>query len=220
MSRATWFGAVLAALVALALVLWRDDAGRETLEISPEPVRVEVAGHPFAIPRNALRFPGERRPGPQERLDLALLAPEWVGRTLANAARFDEPAATSDVVWVTIAKATGEMDSAARLATVYSRVFEGDPLPAPEGLGLIGRRLAAKAGYVGEEVWFEPGVVRPFVARCWPLAPNGPVTTCLVEKTVGDLTIARRFPRTRLGDWRMLIDGLDARLAEWGVPVR
>lgn len=220
MSKTTWIGAALAALAALVLVLWRGDGGRETSETSPEPVRVEVAGHPFAIPLNAVRFPGERRPGPQERLDLALLAPEWIGRTTANAARFDEPAATSDVVWVTISKATGEMDSAALLATVYSRFFEGDPLPAPDGLGLTGRRLAAKAGYVGEEVWFEPGAVRPFVARCWPIAPNGAVTTCLGVKTVGDLSIARRFPYARLGDWRALSDGLDARLAEWGVPVR
>jgi len=220
MAKTTWIGAAAAALAALALALWRDDGGRETSEVSPEPVRVEVAGHALAVPMNAVRFPAERRPGVQERLDLALLAPEWRGRTLADAARFDEPAATSDVVWVTISKADGEMDSAALLATVYSRVFEGDPLPVPEGLGLIGRRLAAKAGYVGEEVWFEPGAVRPFVARCWPIAPNGPVTTCLRVNTVGDLSIARRFPRARLGDWRALADGLDARLAEWGVPVR
>lgn len=220
MSKTTWIGAGLAALTAVALVLWRDDGGRETLETSPEPVRVEIAGHALAVPLNAIRFPGERRPGPQERLDLALLGPDWVGRTAETAARFDEPAATSDVVWVTISKATGEMDSAALLATVYSRFFEGDPLPAPEDLGLTGRRLAAKAGYVGEEVWFEPGVVHPFVARCWPTAPDGPVTTCLQQKTVGDLSIARRFPRARLVDWRALVDGLDARLTAWGVPVR
>lgn len=218
MPKTTWILAGLAAALAAAVVLWRDDRGRETIETSPAPVAVTVAGHDLAVPMNAIRFPAQRHPGPQARLDLALLAPDWSGRTAANADRFDEPAANSDVVWVTLTRAEGTGDSATRLATVYARFFEGDPLGAPEDLGLVGRRLAAKSGYVGEEVWFEPGVVRPFVARCWPLAQNGPVATCRTEETVAGLSIALRFPRARLASWRELRTGLLARLAEWGAP--
>lgn len=218
MSRTTWISAALAALLGVAVVLWRDDPGHETSETSPEPVAVTVAGHDLRVPLNAIRFPAQRVPGPQARLDLAVIAPDWRGRTAADAARFDAPAETSEVVWVTLAPAGGELDSAARLATVYARFFVGEPLEAPADLGLVGRRLSPQAGYVGEEVWFEPGVVRPFVARCWPLAPGGAPTACLSEEAVGGLMVSRRFARARLGQWRDLRTGLSARLAEWGVP--
>lgn len=220
MSKSTWIAAVSAALLGVGLVVWRQDFGRETIEVSAEPVEVTLAGLALHLPKNVVRFPAQRIGGPQARLDLALLPPSWTGRTQENAALFDAPAETSSVVWVTLTPATGDLDSAARLGTVYARFFVGEPLEAPDTMGLIGRRLSPQAGYAGEEVWFEPGVVRPFVVRCYPLAPPGPVTTCLGEETRGGLTITRRFSRSQLARWRELRDGLAARLAEWGVPAR
>lgn len=220
MSRTTWISAALAALVGIGVVTWRQDAGRETIETSPEPVAVILAGHTLAIPRNAIRFPAQRVPGPQARLDLALLPPDWTGRTAADADRFDEPADTSSVVWVTLTPSTGEPDAATRLATVHARFFVDDPLEAARGLGLVGRRLSPRAGYVGEEVWFEPGVVRPFVARCYPLEPDGPAAACLSDETVDGLTISLRFSKSRLSDWRGLRTSLAARLGAWGVPTQ
>ena len=217
MPKTTWILATLAAALAVALVLWRDGSSRETAETSPLPVAVDLAGHRLELPMNAIRFPAQRRPGPQERLDLALLFPEWTGRTPADADRFDETGGGVDVIWVTLAPAGAEMDQAARLATVYARLFVGDPLEADVDLGLVGRHLSPEAGYVGEEVWFEPGVVHPFVARCWPLAPNGPVTTCLNEEIVDGVMVGRRFPRAHLARWREIRDGLDARLAQGGL---
>lgn len=218
MSKSTWIAAVSAALLGVGLVVWREDFGRETIDVSADPVEVTVAGLTLHVPKNAIRFPAQRVAGPQARLDLALLPPEWTGRTPQNADRFDEPAEKSTVTWVTLTPATGELDSAARLATVYARLFVDAPLEAPDTLGLVGRRLSPQAGYAGEEVWFEPGVVRPFVVRCYPLAPAGPVTTCLGEETRAGLTITRRFARAQLAGWRDLRDGLAARLAAWGVP--
>lgn len=217
MSRATWILAPLAAALAVGLVWWRAERGRETAETAPTPVTIEIAGHTLAIPMNTIRFPAQRAPGPQERMDLALLFPEWTGRTAADAARFDALGDTSDVIWVTLAPAGDAMDQAARLATVYARLFVGDPLPADADLGLVGRRLSPEAGYVGEEVWFEPGVVHPFVARCWPLTPNGLVTTCLNEEIVDGVMVGRRFSRAHLAQWREIRSGLAARLAEWGL---
>lgn len=217
MSKSTWILSVLAAILAVVLVWWRAERGRETAETEPTPVAIEIAGHTLAVPMNTIRFPAQRTPGPQERLDLAVLFPEWQGRTPANAARFDATEGASDVIWVTLAPAGREMDQAARLATVYARLFVGEPLEAEADLGLVGRHLSPQAGYVGEEVWFEPGVVHPFVARCWPLVPNGPVTTCLNEEIVDGLMIGRRFPRSRLAEWREIRSGLAARLADWGL---
>ena len=217
-TKSTWIAVALAAFLGIGLVVWRQDGGRESIEVSAAPVEVTLAGHALRVPRNAIRFPAQRVPGPQIRLDLAMLPPDWSGRTEANADRFDEPGDRSAVVWVTLASAAGELDSAARLATVYARLFVGDPLEAPADLGLVGRRLSPQAGYAGEEVWFEPGVVRPFVARCYPLAADGPVAVCIGEDIVAGLLVTRRFARARLGDWRNLSAGLTARLADWGVP--
>lgn len=217
MPRALWILIPLAAVLAVGLVLWRDEIGSETVETSPTPVAVELAGRVLSIPMNTIRFPTQRRAGPQDRLDLALLFPDWTGRTQADGARFDETGIASDVIWVTLAPAGNEMDQAGRLATVYARLFVGDPLAAEDDLGLVGRRLSPEAGYVGEEVWFEPGVVHPFVARCWPLAPNGPVTTCLNEEIVDGVMVGRRFSRARLARWREVRSGLSARLGAWGL---
>jgi len=208
----------LAGLVAVALVLWRDENIRERPELSPEPTLVTVADRSLAIPRNALRFVGQRRPGTQTRLDLALSWPELAGRTPQTTARFDAEDASNDIVWVTITPRGEAMDSAARLATVWVRLFVGDPWEGPAGLQ--GRRLSPKSGYDGEEIYFEPGVVHPFVARCYPLVPGEAVTTCLHDEIAGPLAVQWRFPRALLADWPHLVEGLTARLAEWGVTPR
>ena len=205
---------VVAAALAAGLWLWgmRD---RERPEFSDRPVAVTVAGRALAIPANALRFVAQRRPGPHDRLDLALLAPDLEGRTAATGARFDAPGQPPDVVWVTIEPHRGDLDAAARLATVYARLFVGEPLAGPDGL--TGRHLSAKAGYVGEEVWYEPGVVRPFVVRCWPAAAGEPTATCLHDEAVAGLLVTWRFPRPMLDDWRTLAATRRTRLAAWGV---
>lgn len=216
MPRMSWILApVLAGLVAVALVLWRDENARERPELSPDPVAVTVADHPLAIPKNALRFVGQRRPGPQMRLDLALSWPELAGRTPQTTARFDAEGPIPDVIWVTVTPRGDAIDGAARLATVWVRLFVGDPWDGPTGLQ--GRRLSPKSGYDGEEIYFEPGVVHPFVARCYPLAPGEPVATCLHDEIVGPLAVQWRFPRGLLPEWPHLAEGLTARLAEWGV---
>ena len=216
MSRSMWLVAVLIAVAAaIAVVMWRDAADRETSETSPEPVAVTVAGRALSIPRNAIRFAAQRRAGPRDRLDLALVLPEWSGRTDATSARFDVVGRPPDVVWLTIEPSRDGIDAAARLATVYSRLFVGDPREGPNGL--VGRGLSPKAGYVDEEGWFEPGVVRPFVARCWPPAPGEEADVCLHDMVVAGVAVGLRFPKSMLADWPRLREGLRARLAEWGL---
>lgn len=215
MLRKSWIWApVVAGLAAVALVLWRDENGSERPETSPEPVAVTVADHPLTIPKNALRFVGQRRAGRQSRLDLALSWPELAGRTRETSARFDAPGPIPDVIWVTITPRGEAMDSATRLATVWVRLFVGDPWDGPAGLQ--GRRLSPKSGYDGEELFFEPGAVHPFVARCYPLAPGDPVSTCLHDEIAGPLAVQWRFPRALLAQWPNLATGLTTRLSEWG----
>lgn len=208
---------VTAAVAAVAVVMWRDDRNA-TPETSSETVRVEVGGRPLEIPRNAIRFDEQRRPGPQTRLDLALSWPELEGRTPATSARFDTPDLAPDILFLTVEPRRDGWDSASRLAAVYARFFVGEPWDGPGGLQ--GRRLAPKSGYDDEEIWLEPGAVRPFVARCFPLAPATPPAVCLHDTNRGSLSVSLRFPKALLGQWREIEAGLDTRLGAWGIETR
>ena len=210
----TWAAPVAAAIV-VALVLWSDENGREQPDFSDEPVAVSVADMAMAIPANALRFVGQRRQGPHGRLDLALAWPDLVGRTSQSDDRFDAPGTSSDVIWVSILPKGEAMDAAERLATIYARLFVGEPFTGPEGLQ--GRRLSGKAGYEGEEIWFEPGAVHPFVARCYASVPGEPVSTCLHDEAIGPVIVTWRFRRGLLDVWPALTDAMRGRLASWGI---
>ena len=212
-------GLAVAAVVAVAVAaLVRRDDGHGAPVTSPAPLRIELGGRPLAIPANAIRFADQRVPGPQARVDLALSWPELAGRTETTAARFDTPDLAPDIVHVTLRPRQDASDSATRLAAVYARFFVGEPRPGPGGLQ--GRRLSPKSGYADEEIWLEPGVVRPFVARCFPLSPGEATKLCLHDVIHGSLLVTLRFPVTLLGEWRDLDAALDGRLAAWGVEVR
>ncbi len=218
----SWIGivaglvAVLVAATAAAFLL-RDDR-RDVAETSPALVRVEIAGRALAIPGNALRFADQREPGSKARLDLALSWPELEGRTAETSARFDTPDYATDILFLTIEPRRDGWDSATRLAAVYSRFFVGEPWDGPGDLQ--GRRLAPKSGYEDEEIFLEPGVVRPFVARCFPLARGGRPAMCLHDVAHGALSVSLRFPKVLLTDWREIDAGLEGRLVAWGLETR
>lgn len=211
-------GLVVVALVAAVVAVRLRDDGRAAPETSPEPVRLVVAGRPLDIPRNAVRFVDQRVPGPQSRIDLALTWPELEGRTEANAARFDTPDYARDIVHLTLRPRHEGADGAARLATVYARFFVGEPWEGPGGLQ--GRRLAPKSGYADEEIYFETGAVRPFVARCFPLVPGEPAAMCLSDTLHGAIAVELRLPKPLLADWHALDAALEGRLAGWGIETR
>ncbi len=208
--------AVLAAATAVAVVIRRDDVG--VSPTSPQPIRLEIGGRPLDIPANAIRFSDQRVPGTRTRVDLALSWPELDGRSDTTAPRFDTSDQAADIVYLTLQPRHDTWDSATRLTAVYARFFVGEPWAGPGGLQ--GRRMSPKSGHADEEIYLEPGAVRPFVARCFPLAPGEPSRMCLRDVVHGNLLVTWRFPTALLGAWRDLDAGLDARLAGWGVEVR
>lgn len=208
---------VVAATAVLATgALWWAGRDGDRPETSSETVSLTLAGHRLTIPRNALRFADQRAPGERMRLDLALAWPELEGRTAANADRFDVADLAPDVVYVTLAADRGTRDSAGLLATVYARFFTGDAVAGPDGL--TGRHMARGSGYDDEVVYFEPGSVHPFVARCWPLGAAQEPAVCLHDERIGAIAVEWRFPIGLLAQWRRLSQGLGERLAAWGLP--
>lgn len=177
------------------------------------PLTVTIAGEPLAVPSDWIRFGSQRRSGAANRLDLGLTWPDLqpeprpgaekpspapAGATATPAQDIEKP-----VLVFAVEPRPTELDMAGRLATVYARFILPDAIDAPEGLS--GRKLAAGSGYEDEELYFEPGAVHPFVARCFPLERKGPIGTCLTDHNIGrGLNLSMRFPRRLLPDWRAL----------------
>ena len=68
-------------------------------------------------------------------------------------------------------------------------------------------RCSDDSGYRGEEVFYQPGEARPFVARCIAKATPEVPATCIrdVHDRPG-LSMLYRFDRFYLGDWQAMDD--------------
>lgn len=207
------------ALLGVVLVLF----GGDDDDLSTRPVAISIAGETLTIPANRIRFADQRRGGALDRVDLAVLWPGLDGRTAETRAAFagTDPApaapASATVLHIAIERRAVELDSAARLASVYVRFFapgEPDAATAPPVDGLIVRRFVAGSPYADETLYFEPGAVHPFVARCFPRASGDARNLCLTEIALGrGLVAAIRFPPALLADWKSLATALAEFLA-------
>ncbi len=170
------------------------------------PLPVTVAGVVFNVPPQAMRVAVQRRPGPQERIDLVYLWPSLAPPDPAAVPRLDE----RDRIFVTVAVATA-MPPLERLKTIYPRYIATDPTPGPPGLAVFAFRDGTP--YAGEDLAFDAATPAKFLARCArsmnPLTPG----TCLYERRIGNAEITARFPRDWLTHWRDVEAGLEKLIA-------
>jgi hypothetical protein len=170
---------------------------------------IVIAGETFQVPPAAIRRKVQRRPGPQERVDLVFSWP-----ALAPPASSDGTTAVTqpERLFVSIAARDGAAEPAERLRTIYLRYVAGEPSNAPEGLAVTAFRDGTP--YQGEDLVYDERAPEHFVARCGrsanPLAP----ASCLLERFVGQANLTVRFSRERLADWRAFATGLDRLIAD------
>lgn len=206
-------GALATALVAVALlgavlVLF----GRDEDDVSPRPVQIRVGETALTVPANHIRFADQRRGGALPRLDLAAFWPGLTGVSPDSRTAFATLGVAlpqgQAVLQIAVEPRTVALDSAARLASVYVRFLADEPADAtiaPAVDGLVVRRFRADSPYADETLYFEPGAVHPFVARCFPRATGDARRLCLMEVPLGkDLFAAIRFPPALLSDWMTL----------------
>lgn len=214
-------GLALAAAGLVAATIpadWVPGLVHTTVASGATPLAIRVAGETLTIPAGHLRFRTDRHAGEDPRVELLLT---WPGLTAPGD---DDPvrattARDGRLVFITIAARETELDSAERIATIYQTFLEGPELPGPDGL--IKRLFRSGSSYEGEELYFEPGAVRPFAARCYRPQKGEPVLTCLRDVRMGRHLMATiRFPVAALGDWRRLRDGIDAMLADMSGEAR
>jgi hypothetical protein len=165
---------------------------------------IVVAGTSFTIEPAAIRMRVQRRPGTQERIDLAYVWP-----TLTPPDPAEKPSqkpAPVERLFVTIQGTDGTLSPMERVETIYPRYLVPEPEAGPEGLTL--RAFRDDTPYKDEELVFDSAAPTHFLARC---SKRGAVGSgnCLLDRRIGDADITVRFSRDWLQDWHKVADAVD-----------
>ena len=197
-------GAIAVAVAYVGYVLW-PRWPEVPVALDAPALPIVVAGTTFTIEPAAIRMRVQRRPGMQERLDLAYVWP-----TLAPPVSSPKPSPTPAPVerlFVTIQAADGTLPPAERVSTIYPRYLVAEPVAGPAGLTM--RVFRDDSPYRGEELVFDAETPAHFLARCSKKGAIGP-GNCLLDRRIGDADITIRFSRDWLNDWRRVRDAIDA----------
>lgn len=206
--------AMTLAVSYVCYVLWPRWPGLPVAPNAPA-LPIIVGEVTFNIPPAAIRVPVQRKPGVQERVDLAFLwpslAPPGGGKlAVVPAAPHAEPKAV-DRVFVTITASNGALAPVERLRTIYPRYTEREPEPSSAGLVLLSFRDGTP--YQGEDLIYEAADPERFFVRCTYGAPGDIPGTCLAERRMRSADLIVRFPRDWLSDWPAIVAGIDRLIA-------
>ena len=117
------------------------------------------------------------------------------------------------LVFMTVEPRETDLDTADRIATIYQKFLAPEQLSGPGGL--TRRNFLPGSAYDGEELYFEPGSVHPFAARCFAVDKGQQPISCLRDVRLGKHLLATiRFPYGALNDWRTVRDRTDVILTE------
>jgi hypothetical protein len=198
------------AIAYIGYVLWPRWPG-PPVGLDAPALPITVAGVAFNLPPAAIRVPVQRRPGAQERVDLAFLWP-----SLAPPDPNAKPPApapgtppTPERVFVTISAAGDALSPADLLRNVYSRYTAGAAMAGPDGLAILPFREGTP--YQGEDLIYDAAT--HFLVRC---SRNGAGRTpgiCLYERRIDGAELTVRFPRDWLGDWRLVAGNVERLIA-------
>jgi hypothetical protein len=202
---ALFAGGIVLAICYIAYVLWpRWPSGPVALDAPSLPVA--VAGVTFNIPPAAIRQSVQRKPGMQQRIDLAYL---WPSLTPPDPGTRPTPVSSSnmvDRVFVTIAANDGALPPAERVKTIYPRYLDARLSAMPEGL--TSRPFRDGTPYQGEELIYDEAA-SGFLVRCTRNGAGATLGMCLYDQRIGLADITVRFPRDWLDDWRNVASRID-----------
>ena len=208
----------VSAFVYIGYVLW---PRWPTPRLDAPALPIMVAGVAFNLPPAAIRVPVQRRPGAQERVDLAFLWPSLEppdpnakppASTTATASETSQAFAR---VFMTIAAAGDTLAPADRALTIYPRYTATEAAPGPGGLTVVAFREGTP--YQGEDLIYDEPAPSFFV-RCTRNRAGPMPGICLYERRIDAADVVVRFPRDWLRDWRMVADKLDWLIASLRVP--
>jgi hypothetical protein len=144
------------------------------------------------------RFEEQRRGGRQERLDLALLLPDFrAAGTLRERGQSAEELAEK-MVFLSVSAADGTLDPADRFVQLYARFLTPEQAAGPAGL--IKRRFEPASPFANEDLFIAAPEGRQFAARC-RAAEAGLPDMCVYEFWRGGVAVQLRFSPRALADW-------------------
>ncbi|WIY51586.1 hypothetical protein O9Z70_08785 [Devosia sp. YIM 151766] len=194
--------AALVLLMAVSLAYLIDRTGQT--ETSPLPalgdqdsVQQTIAGRDLDIPAAWFRYGEQMTGGFASQVDLRFLLDL-------------EPGAAPVAIDVTLLPRSRARASSALLDAVYLHQFEDGTIGGIPGL--VGKSMAAREGYAGETVWYDPLSPVPFVAKCATAVDGARPDRCL--RTIhlqSGLAAVLSFEAGALPAWRQF----DQELALW-----
>jgi hypothetical protein len=203
---AVFFAALAALGVAAIVYLLMPRWGVDQAPVDAPRLPISIAGVVFNIAPAAIRFPVQRRAGPQDRVDLAYVWPD-----------LSAPDAHAGVsmarLFVAIEPAQSIMLPSERLRSIYPRYADTPTASGPGGLVIAAFR--DDTPYAGEDLLYDPAAPNRFLVRC--NRSEGPLTLamCLYERQDGAATVTFRFPRDWLGDWPAVVEATDRLMEGW-----
>jgi hypothetical protein len=164
-------------------------------------LEAEIGSISLHLDRTLARFDEQRRGGQLERLDLAVLLPDF--RPAGKLSELGRPLEeiSERIVFVSISAPDGTLDPADRFAHLYARFLTADQSAGPAGL--VKRRFEASSPFANEDLYIAPPEGRQFSARCRP-AEAGLPEICRHEFWRAGLAVQLRFAPRTLADWQNL----------------
>jgi hypothetical protein len=202
---------VVAAAAFVALVLWPRWPAASMAPDAPA-LPITVGGVLFNVPPPAIRVAMQRRPGAQERLDLAFLWPSLTPPDAKARPAPSEALPPIDRLFITIEPQASALTPSDRVRTIYPRYLAETQYDGPDGLKVIS--FNDDSPYRGEDLFFDPATQPGFVARCSRPGKAGTPGMCLYERRIDGADVTIRFPSDWLASWRALSRGVDGLLAK------
>lgn len=175
---------------------------------------VVIGNDVLAVPANAIRFPGQRRNGDSDRVDIYLRWPDLSGYVEEAKEDFSSAAVNPALLFLSIEPRVMSQDMTGRIGPIYSKFMTGPELDAAPGLKR--RSIAGEGGFPGEELWYEPASPYPYAARCMAAGDGGGAPYCLRDFHAGrDLAVTYRFHQSLAGEWMAIERSVRAEIKRW-----
>jgi hypothetical protein len=208
---ALMFAALAALGIASIVYLLMPSWSVEQASVDAPRLPISIAGVIFNIAPAAIRFPVQRRAGPQDRVDLAYVWPDL--------APPDSDASVSMArLFVAIEPAQSTMPPSERLRSIYPRYADTPSESGPGGLVIAAFR--DDSPYAGEDLLYDLDAPDRFLVRCNRSDGALTLAMCLYERPDGAATLTFRFPRDWLEDWPAVVDATDRLIEGWRPAAR
>ena len=198
---------VFGAVAFVAFVLWPHWPEPSIAADAPS-LPITIANVTFNVPPGAIRVPLQRRPGAQDRVDLAFLWPSLDPALPVHQTNPSDPQAVAvERVFVTIMVAGQTLPPGERVQSIYPRYASTSPTSGPSGLAVLAFRTGTP--YENEDLIYDAGKPGNFLVRCSRNGAGATSGTCLYERRIESADVVVRFPRDWLDDWQEIARNIE-----------